>query len=109
MCPLPPCLRWGEGTGSRALLAQEEGDGPHATTSTGGGHQAPRDRREATPQNPRHPRVRRRAPPLEREVPSPRGGEGGVAWGRDGGARRIGRAREREGVETERERERGGQ
>ena len=28
MCPLPPCLRWGEGTGSRAPPAQEEGDGP---------------------------------------------------------------------------------
>ena len=48
--------------------------------------------------------VRRRAPPLEREVPSPRGGEGGAAWGRDGGARRRGRAREREMESRRRER-----
>ena len=40
--------------------------------------------------------VRRRAPPLEREVPSPRGGEGGAAWGRDGGARRESEERESE-------------
>ena len=69
-----------------------------------------------TRQNPRHPRVRRRVPPRGEEggaTPCASAGEGGAAWGRDGGARRESEEREsegereREGVETERER--GGQ